>query len=61
MIEQYGYKLPPQELTPRRVAGLHKALQELQDQRDRAITQSHYNQLTQAIQSIHIALYGGTK
>jgi predicted DNA-binding transcriptional regulator YafY len=57
----HGYKLPPQELTPRRIEGLHKALQELQDQRNRAITQYHYNQLTQAIQSIHIALYGRNK
>jgi len=53
-----GYKLPPQELTPTRIASLHKSLQELQDARDRAFTQQHYNDLTKAIQSIHLALAG---
>jgi predicted DNA-binding transcriptional regulator YafY len=53
-----GYKLPPQELTPRRIASLHKSLQELQEQRDRAFTKAHYNDLTRAIQSIHLALQG---
>lgn len=54
----HGYKLPPQKLTPTRVASLHKSLQELQDARDRAFTQRHYNDLTKAIQSIHLALGG---
>jgi predicted DNA-binding transcriptional regulator YafY len=54
----HGYKLPPQELTPSRIASLHKSLQELQEQRERAFTQEHYNQLTRAIQSIHLALAG---
>lgn len=54
----HGYKLPPQKLTPTRIASLHKSLQELQDARDRAFTQQHYNDLTRAIQSIHLALQG---
>jgi predicted DNA-binding transcriptional regulator YafY len=61
MLEDYGYKLPPEELTPSRVASLHKSLQELQDQRDRAFTETHYNDLTRAIQSIHKALAGGAR
>jgi predicted DNA-binding transcriptional regulator YafY len=56
MIE--GYKLPPQELTPTRVASLERSLRELTELRDRAITQTHYNDLSKSINSIRRALQG---
>ena len=54
----HGYKLPPQELTPRRIASLERSLQELTEQRNRAFTETHYNDLTRAINSIRRALAG---
>ena len=54
----HGYKLPPQELTPSRVASLERSLEELTQVRYHAISQYHYDQLTQAIDSIERALQG---
>ncbi len=54
----HGYKLPPQELTPQRVASLQRSLEQLTDQRNRAFTETHYNDLTKSINSIRRALQG---
>jgi hypothetical protein len=54
----HGYQLPRQELTPQRLASLQRSLRELTELRDRAITQTHYNDLTKSINSIRRALQG---
>lgn len=61
MLEDYGYKLPPQELTPTRVASLQKSLRELSELRNNAHTLTHYQDLTRSIESIKRALAGGAR
>jgi predicted metallo-beta-lactamase superfamily hydrolase len=53
-----GYKLPPQELTPQRVASLQRSLEELTALRHNTISKYHYDQLTEAINSIRRELAG---
>ena len=53
-----GYKLPPQELTPQRVASLQRSLEELTALRHNTISKYHYDQLSEAIASIRKALAG---
>jgi predicted metallo-beta-lactamase superfamily hydrolase len=54
----HGYKLPPQELTSSRVASLERSLEELTQLRYNTISKYHYDQLTEAINSIKRALQG---
>jgi hypothetical protein len=53
-----GYKLPPQELTPQRKDKLERALQDYREMRQRAFTETQYNDFTRAIDSIERALRG---
>lgn len=53
-----GYKLPPQHLTPSRIASLERSLEELTQLRYNTVSKYHYDQLTEAIESIERALQG---
>lgn len=54
----HGYKLPQQKLTPQRKDKLERALADYREMRQRAFTETQYNDFTRAIDSIERALQG---